>query len=45
MIIEIFTEKQFSSNFWTAGPLNMVDPLFFSFLKNLHTDKILVTNK
>ena len=30
MIIQIFTEKHFSSNFWTMGPLNMVDPSFFS---------------
>ena len=30
MIIHIFTEKHFSSNFWSADTLNMVDP-FFSF--------------
>ena len=25
MIIQIFTEKKFSFNFWTAGPLNVVE--------------------
>lgn len=30
MIIQVFTEKHFSSNFWSADILNMVDP-FFSF--------------
>ena len=31
MIIQIFTEKYISSNFWTADPLSMVDFSFFSF--------------
>ena len=38
MVIQFFTEKHFSSNFWTADPLNVVDPPFFSFLIDLHTD-------
>ena len=33
MIIQIFTEKQFSFNFWTADPLNVVNPSFFSFFE------------
>ena len=45
MIIQIFTEKHFSSNFWTTDPLNMVDPSFFSFLRDPHTDNTLVANK
>ena len=45
MIIQIFTIKYFSSNFWTIDPLNMVDPSFFSFLRDLHTDNTLRTNK
>ena len=45
MIVQILTEKHFSSNFWTADPLNMVDPSFFSFLKYLHTDNTLVASK
>ena len=44
-IIQIVTEKHFSSNFWTADPLNMVDPSHFSFLKDLHTDNTLMANK
>ena len=31
MIIQIFTEKHFSSNFWTANPQNMSDPHFLAF--------------
>ena len=38
MNIQIFIEKHFFSNFWTADPLNMVDPSFFIFLRDLHTD-------
>ena len=45
MIIQIFTENDFFSNVWTADSLNMVDPSFFSFLKDLHADNTLVTNK
>ena len=45
MIIKIFIEKHFSSNFWTADSLNMVHPSFFSFLRELHPDNILVANK
>ena len=45
MIIQIFTENHFFSNVWTADSLNMVDPSFFSFLKDLHADNTLVTNK
>ena len=45
MIIQIFTNKHFSSNFWTADLLNMVDPSFFSALRKLHTDNTLVGNE
>ena len=38
MVIQIFTEKFFSPFFKKADPLNMVDPSFFSFLRDLHTD-------
>ena len=31
MIIQTFTEKHLSSNFWTANPLNMVDISFLLF--------------
>ena len=44
VIIHIFTEKHFSSNFWTVDPLNMIDPSFFSFLRDLHIDHPLVAN-
>ena len=30
-IIQIFAEKHFPSNFWTADPLNMIDPSFLAF--------------
>ena len=45
MIIQIFTEKHFPSNLWTADILNMIDPSFCSFLRDLHTDNTLVANK
>ena len=45
MIVQIFTEKHFSSNFSTTYPLNMVDPSFFSFLRDLQTSDTLVANK
>ena len=45
IIIHIFAEKHFSSNFKTADPLNMIDPSIFSFLRDLHTDNTLVGNK
>ena len=45
MVFQIFTEKHFSCNFQTTDPLNMVDPSFFSFLRDLHTDDSLVANK
>ena len=45
MIIQVFTEKHFPSNFWTADPGNMVDPSLFSFLRDLHTVNTLVPNK
>ena len=43
MIIQIFTEKHFSSNFSTAN--NKVDASFFSFFKDLHTDNTVVANR
>ena len=45
IIIQIFTKKHFSFNFWTTDPLNIVDPSFVSFLRDLHTDDTLVANK
>ena len=44
-IFQIFTEKHFSFNFWTANPLNMVDLSCISFLRNLYTDHPLVAKK
>ena len=44
MIIKIFIEKVFFSNFWATDPLNMVDPSFFSFLRDLHIDATVVAN-
>ena len=44
-VIQIFTEKYFSSNFWIADPLNMVYLYLFSFLRDLHTDNRWMANK
>ena len=45
MVIQIFTEKHFSTNFWTAVALKMVDPSFFSFWDIYILINILVANK
>ena len=45
MIIQNFTEKHFSSNFWTVEPLNIGETSFFSFLRDPHIDNTLAANK
>ena len=45
MIIQIFTEKYFSSSFWIADPLNKIEPSIFSYLRDLYTGNPLVVNK
>ena len=45
MVIQIYTEKHFSSKFWTTVLLNMVGPSFFNFLRDLHIDNELLANK
>ena len=45
LMIQISTEKRFISNFWTTDHLNMVDPSFSSFLRDLHRDNTLVASK
>ena len=45
IIIQIFLTKQFFFNIWTADNLNIVDPSFRSFLRDLQIDNILLPNK
>ena len=45
MTIQILWLKKHFFKFWNADPLNMIDPWFFNFVRDLHTDNPLVANK
>ena len=45
LMIQIFTQKHYLSNFWTGDHLNMVDSSFCSFLRELHSNNILAASK
>ena len=45
MIIQIFNEEHFFSNFWASDRLNIIDPSCFSLLRDTHIDNTFVANE